>query len=109
MGRKKRLTKAQVESLRADGKDAYAWEMKLPGFGVRKTRGGVVSFIVQYRDRERRSRRMALGRYPRLSVRAARRKAFKVMAAPAGGEPGPGTSPGSPHPHHGRAPRPLPR
>ena len=81
MRRKTRLTKAQVESLRADGKETSAWEMSLPGFGVRKTRGGATSFIVQYRDFERRSRRMTLGRYPLLSVGAARRKALEVLAA----------------------------
>jgi len=81
MGRETRLTKAQVKSLRADGKDAYAWEMSLPGFGVRKTRGGATSFIVQYRDFERRSRRMTLGRYPLFSVGAARRKPLKGLAA----------------------------
>ncbi len=81
MRRKTRLTKAQVESLHADGKETSAWEMSLPGFGVRKTRGGAISFIVPYRDFERRSRRMTLGRYPLLSVGAARRKALEVPAA----------------------------
>ncbi len=56
MGRETRLTEAHIEALCADGKDAYVWEIHLTGFGVRKTRGGSISFIVQYRDLEGRSR-----------------------------------------------------
>ena len=57
-----RLTKAAIQALPPSNRDAYLWETATPGFGSRRTPGGVTSFIVQYRDLERRSRRMTLGR-----------------------------------------------
>ena len=50
------------------------WDSKLPSFGVCITSGGTVSFLLDYRVQQK-HRRVKLGRYPALSVAAAREKA----------------------------------
>ncbi len=67
-------------------RDAFLWDEQLPGFGLRVTAGGVKSFILQYRDRQNRSRRLTLGRYGPLTAEAARDEARKVLGDVARGE-----------------------
>ena len=47
------------------------WDSEIPGFGVRITAAGAVSFIIDYRVGGR-QRRYTIGRHPELSVAAAR-------------------------------------
>lgn len=70
-----RITKTYVDSLRAPEKDqSFVRDAELRGFGVRITRGGVISFIVEKRIHGR-STRKTLGQYPAMTVEAARRQA----------------------------------
>src|SRR5215469_14786389 len=50
------------------------WDTKLPSFGICITVGGTKTFVLDYRV-QRRHRRGSLGRYPALTVEAARDKA----------------------------------
>lgn len=59
---------------------------KLPGFGVRVTTTGLKTFYLTYRDNGV-SRRLTLGRYPALSLAAARKKAHEALAKIARDEP----------------------
>ncbi len=52
---------------------------KLPGFGVRVTATGLKTFYLTYRENGA-SRRLTLGRYPALSLAAARKKAHEALA-----------------------------
>ena len=71
-----KLTKASIEALVAPvkGQD-YLWDSELRGFGVRVLPSGLKVFMLQYRNGEGRSRRIALGRYGVLTVEMARRVA----------------------------------
>jgi integrase len=70
-------------------KTGYAvyWDDELPGFGVRITNAGVVSFIVQKRINGQ-SRRLTLGKFGILSAEQARSEARKFLYSVAtGGDP----------------------
>lgn len=69
-----KLTKRLIDSLRVDDKDLVFWDSELPGFGVRVLASGVKSFVIQYRA-EGRSRRLTIGRYGRLTLEQARKRA----------------------------------
>jgi integrase len=77
-----KLTALAVENAKvpSHGRAEY-WDLTLPGLGLRVTYGGAKSWTVLYRIRGR-LRRATLGRYPALSLAAARDKArelFKVV------------------------------
>jgi integrase len=66
-----RLTQELVAALRIDGRDRLVFDARLPGFGVRITPAGTKIFVAQARV-EGRLRRVPVGRFPDMSVVAAR-------------------------------------
>ena len=79
-----RLTKGLVEGMRSTCREQWIWDA-LPGFGVRMTPAGVVTYYVQYRNSVGQTRRLALGRHGRLTVDQARKIAGEKLAAVAAG------------------------
>jgi integrase len=64
------------------------YDTEVSGFGARITAAGVVSFIMNYRNRDGVSRRYTIGRYPAWSVMAARERAKELRREiDAGGDP----------------------
>ncbi|HVG06112.1 MAG TPA: Arm DNA-binding domain-containing protein, partial [Thermoanaerobaculia bacterium] len=58
---KGKITKKLVDSLEPDpARDVLVWDTELAGFGLRVSRGGVKSYIFQYKF-QRRARRITLG------------------------------------------------
>lgn len=59
-----KLTKRIVDVLMAQSAttDRFIWDSETKGFGVRKKPSGAASFLVQYRNKEGRTRRLAIGR-----------------------------------------------
>ncbi|HAH09801.1 MAG TPA: integrase, partial [Alphaproteobacteria bacterium] len=62
-----KITKRTVDALRpeAEGRDQWLWDTgdgALKGFGVRMKPSGAASYLVQYRTKEGRTRRLVLGR-----------------------------------------------
>ncbi|MCH8947950.1 MAG: site-specific integrase [Acidobacteria bacterium] len=73
-----RITEKTVKKLRPPQEgNAIVWDREIPGFGVRITSKGVVSFVLNYRLRAR-ERRYTIGRFPVLSPTAARNEAIKL-------------------------------
>jgi site-specific recombinase XerD len=86
----KKLTKQVVDALKPSkvgvkGSYSFTWDQELRGFGVQVMASGLKSFVVQYRNAERRSRRIVIGRYGVLTVEEARRKAKTVLGEIADG------------------------
>ncbi|MDB5579869.1 MAG: site-specific recombinase XerD [Bradyrhizobium sp.] len=71
-----KLTKRAVQSLRcpAEGQE-FLWDGELRGFGVRAVPSGLKTFVIQYRNADGRSRRVALGRFGIMTVEEAREQA----------------------------------
>ncbi|MGH3235009.1 MAG: Arm DNA-binding domain-containing protein, partial [Streptosporangiaceae bacterium] len=88
-----RLTKRVVDAIRPDpgGRETFVWDSgdgALKGFGVRVAPGGTASYIVYYRIREGRSRRLVIGRVGTLTPDEARKIAGeKLKEVAKGGDP----------------------
>lgn len=76
-----KLTKRIVEALeRNPDRDVFVWDADVRGFGVRVKPSGTKTFIIQYRNVERRTRRFVIGQYGVLTVEVARDLAKKKLA-----------------------------
>ena len=77
-----KLTKRIVEALKRDpDRDVFIWDIDVRGFGVRVKPSGTKTFIIQYRNVERRTRRFVIGQYGVLTVEVARDLAKKKLAS----------------------------
>ncbi|WP_225767750.1 site-specific integrase [Inquilinus sp. Marseille-Q2685] len=84
-----KLTKRIVDALQHDPRrDVFLWDTELRGFGVRAKPSGTKTFLIQYRNAERRTRRFVIGQYGVLTVELARDLAKKKLATVIdGGDP----------------------
>jgi integrase len=81
-----KLTRKLIDALEADGREVWAWDSELRGFGVRVKPSGSKSFVLQYRNRFGRSRKFTIGPVKVLSVEEARDRARKHLVAIRDGE-----------------------
>jgi len=85
-----RLTKRFVDSVRSDPlkADTTYWDETLRGFGLRVQAGGSASYIIMYRTREGRLRKLTIGTVSKLTPDEARKEARQKLAnAERGGDP----------------------
>jgi integrase len=84
-----KLTKRIVDALQhGTHRDVFVWDTELRGFGVRVKPSGTKTFLIQYRNAERRTRRFVIGQYGPLTVELARDLAKKKLATVVdGGDP----------------------
>ena len=88
-----KITKRMVDGLRPDrnGKDIFHWDAgdgALKGFGVRLKPSGTAAYLVQYRNKEGRTRRLVIGKVGTLAPDEARKiAADKLREAARGGDP----------------------
>jgi integrase len=88
-----KLTKRVVDAICSDsaGRDTFVWDAgdgAIKGFGVRMKPSGTASYLVQYRTREGRTRRLVLGRVGVLTPDEARTLAGdKLKEVSLGGDP----------------------
>ena len=88
-----KITKRVVDALRPDrgGKEFFRWDAgdgALKGFGIRMKQSGAASYLVQYRNKEGRTRRLVIGKVGTLTPDEARALASDALKAAAkGGDP----------------------
>ena len=85
-----KITKRIVDALRPDhgGKDVFQWDAgdgALKGFGIRMKPSGTASYLVQYRNKEGRTRRLVIGKVGTLTPDEARILAGDALKAAAKG------------------------
>lgn len=81
-----KITKRAVDALSPDpgGRDAWVWDTgdgALKGFGIRMKPSGAASYLVQYRTKEGRGRRLVLGRIGEMTPDQARELAKEKLRA----------------------------
>jgi integrase len=81
-----KLTVRTVNAEKPGDKDIYVWDDDLSGFGLRVKPSGTKSYLVQYRNQYKRSRRMTVGKASVLKPEQARRKARKILSLVAEGK-----------------------
>ncbi len=85
-----RLSKTVVESVEPDSaRDRLVWDDDLPGFGLRVTRTGSKSYVIQYRaPGSRQSRRLTIAKVGKITTEQARKVARSLLAEVVqGGDP----------------------
>lgn len=76
-----KITKTMVDQLRIDpDRDCYLWDSGIAGFGVKLTPKGARTYLFQYRDRSKRTRRITIGRHGSVTAQQARDEAEKLAA-----------------------------
>jgi integrase len=76
-----KITKRFVDSIEPNGQDQVFWDSEVKRFGVRVLPTGIKTFVLQYRNAQGRTRKLALGRMGELTADEARTKALKLRAA----------------------------
>ncbi len=83
----RKLTKRTADSLKADpDRPTVVWDADVKGFGIAVSRGGVRSFVLNYRGEGGRERRYTIGRFGDWTVDTAREEARQLKAAIGRGE-----------------------
>src|ERR1700730_2866349 len=82
---KTRLTKTAVEAIEPGAKDAYAWDDRVGGFGVKVTPRAARVYILKYRSAGA-QRWLTIGRHGEITTEQARAKAVKLRGTIANGE-----------------------
>jgi integrase len=75
-----KLTKRTIDAIKPESTDRVFWDDELRGFGLRVKPGGLKSFLIQFRNRQGRSRRLTVGQYGRLTPDEARRDARRLLS-----------------------------
>src|SRR5688500_1787758 len=75
-----KLTKKSIDAIKPTPTDQLHWDDALRGLDLRTKPSELKSFLMQYRNRQGRSRRLTVGNYGRLTPDEARREARRLLS-----------------------------
>ncbi|MBA2351022.1 MAG: integrase family protein, partial [Burkholderiales bacterium] len=78
---KVKITRELLRDINPGRKQQDIADTEMQGFGVRVMPSGVISYVVRYRQKDGRQTRHAIGRYPLMTVSAAREAARQTLAS----------------------------
>ena len=83
-----KINKRTVDAVSPNVKDTYVWDIAIKGFAVKVTPRGTKTYLFEYKDSSRRTRRVTIGHHGIITAEQARVKA-KALAAEVelGGDP----------------------
>jgi integrase len=83
-----KINKRTVDTLSSGAKDSYLWDAAIKGFALKITPRGTKTYLFEYKDRSRKTRRVTIGHHGVITADQAREKA-KTLAAEVelGGDP----------------------
>ena len=83
-----KINKRSIDALSPGVKDAYLWDFTVKGFALKVTPRGTKTYLFEYKDRSRKTRRVTIGHHGVLTADQARERA-KTLAAEVelGGDP----------------------
>lgn len=81
-----KITKRTVDQAKPKEKDYFLWDDTMPGFGLRVYPSGKKSYCVQYRGRDNKQNRIALGLHGKITPELARKLAQKAFGQIAEGK-----------------------
>jgi integrase len=76
---KMKLTIKTIDAIKPDGRDHVEWDDEVPRYGLRVKPSGVLSFVVQYRTAQGRSRKLTIGQYGTWTPDQARTEAKRLL------------------------------
>ena len=83
-----KITKRAVDALTAGDKDTYLWDSAIKGFALKVTPRGTKTYLYEYKDDLRKTRRVTIGHHGVITAEQARTKAGKIAAdVELGGDP----------------------
>jgi integrase len=78
-GKTMKFTKMSVDALSVNEQDQFSWDSEVRRFGVRVKTNGLKTFLIQYRNRQGRSRRYSIGKFGTWTVEEARAEAKRLL------------------------------
>jgi integrase len=83
-----KVSKRSVDAFGPGDKDAYLWDAVIKGFALKVTPPGTKTYLFEYKDRSRKTRRVTIGRHGVITADQAREKAGTLAAEVSlGGDP----------------------
>jgi integrase len=75
-----KISKRTVDAAKPDAKDTYVWDVAIKGFALKVTPPGTKTYLFEYKDRSRKTRRVTIGHHGVITAEQARERA-KALAA----------------------------
>ena len=67
-----KISKRSVDATRPASKDSYLWDTAIKGFAVKVTPRGTKTYLFEYKDAARKTRRVTIGRHGVITAEQAR-------------------------------------